>query len=428
MAEGKRKHKRKQGKRGSKASPGRLLAREVCAQVRKRDAYVRELLDGCRDGCGLSAEDFDFAQVLAFGVTMCAGTLDEAIDRSLSSPKDIKPKVRDCLRISAYELLFLHKPAHAVVDQGVELVRSVAPKAAGLANAVLHKMVDDAQGFPWGDIEREDRAFARVYGMPTWLAVRLVEQYGHEQAAQLLSACLEPAPTYLCDNPLDPKRPFASDLSAQQVAALVPLEGMLLEVGAGRGTKTVLLQCRALSTLGRFVGIHTVDVHAFKERLLSERLAEMGIDSVMTHTGDARALDAVEGLPASFDVAFVDAPCSGMGTLRRHPEIRWHLTPEDVEELVILQLDLLCAAAARVRPGGALVYATCSILREENEGVVSAFLSSTAGEGFVLDPIAPDELIAEQPGWRITDDGCFAALPTSDGPDGHFAARLRRVG
>ena len=116
--------------RASKATPARLLALKLAREVRERDAYLRELVSVERAATQLPAEEFDFAQVLAFGVTMCRGTLDEAIDRALSSPRDVRPKVRDALRISAYEMLFLHKPDHVVVDQGVELVRSVTPRAA----------------------------------------------------------------------------------------------------------------------------------------------------------------------------------------------------------------------------------------------------------------------------------------------------------
>lgn len=415
-------------KKKSRVSPARVLAREITADIRKRDAYARELLDARRSSSDLSREDFEFAQVLVFGVVMCSGTLDEFIDRNLNSPKDIKPKVRDCLRISAYELLFLNKPPHAVVDQGVELVRATSGKAAGLANAVLHKMVEDAASFPWGDIDQDDAAFARAYGVPEWLATRLADEQGRAQAGDMLAACLKPAPTYLCASPLDPEKTFASDLSAQQVAALVPLEGMLLEIGAGRGTKTLLLQFRALRSLGRYIGIHTVDVHAYKEELLARRLKDMEVDCVMTHTGDARDLDAIAGLPRSFDAVFIDAPCSGTGTLRRHPEIRWHLSPDDVKSLAKLQLALLESAAPRLREGGALVYATCSVLREENQDVIETFMAGEAGKGFVIDPITPDELIDEQPNWHITDEGFFASMPAEGCPDGHFAARLRYRG
>ncbi len=396
-------------RRADRATPARLLALELTREVRERDAYLRELVSAERTVTDLPAEEFDFAQVLAFGVVMCKGTLDEAIDRSLSSPRDVRPKVRDCLRISAYELLFLHKPAHAVVDQGVELVRSVTPRAAGLANAVLRKMAHDAREFPWGDGTTDDAAWARSYGMPSWLAKRLEAQYGREQASAIMKADLHPAPRYLRDNPFDPDNPFACDLSAQRVASLVPLEGPILEIGAGRGTKTMLLESRAAESLGHTVPIHAIELHEYRTQLHRERMGQMGIEDVLSLTGDARELDAIDGVLPHYDAVLLDAPCSGTGTMRRHPEIRWKLEPEDVGELAGLQRALLAEAARHVAPDGTLVYATCSILDEENQQVVDAFLA-TQPEGT----------------WQLA-EGSFASLPTLDGPDGHFAAVLQRV-
>ncbi|MEI3377679.1 MAG: transcription antitermination factor NusB [Coriobacteriales bacterium] len=396
-------------RRADRATPARLLALELTREVRERDAYLRELVSAERTVTDLPAEEFDFAQVLAFGVVMCKGTLDEAIDRSLSSPRDVRPKVRDCLRISAYELLFLHKPAHAVVDQGVELVRSVTPRAAGLANAVLRKMAHDAREFPWGNGTTDDAAWARSYGMPPWLAKRLEAQYGREQASAIMKADLRPAPRYLRDNPFDPDNPFACDLSAQRVASFVPLEGPILEIGAGRGTKTMLLESRAVESLGHTVSIHAIELHEYRTQLHRERMGQMGIEDVLSLTGDARELDAIDGVLPHYDAVLLDAPCSGTGTMRRHPEIRWKLEPEDVGELAGLQRALLAEAARHVAPDGTLVYATCSILDEENQQVVDAFLA-TQPEGT----------------WQLA-EGSFASLPTLDGPDGHFAAVLQRV-
>lgn len=393
--------------RAVRATPARLLAVDITRQCRLRDAYVRELVNTRRETSGLSHEEFDYAQVLSFGVVMCRGTLDEFIDRNLNSPHDIKPEVRDCLRISAYELLFLGKPSHAVVDQGVELVRATSSRASGLANAVLRKMAADAKGFPWGDVATSIRAFARTYGVPKWLARLLVRQYGHEKARAMLAADLLPAPTYLHDNPYQPGERFASDLSAQHVASLVPLAGTVLEIGAGRGTKTALLQARALEELGHPIFIHAVDIHEFKVRLLSERMGQMGIPDVATHVGDATDLDSIANLPRAFDTVFIDAPCSGTGTLRRHPEIRWRIDPRDIESLTQIQAQMLQSAAAYVRPGGALVYATCSVLDSENDALVQAFLNTSAGAQFT-----PEER--------------FASVPAEAGPDGHFAVVLRK--
>ena len=396
-------------RRTDKATPARLLALKLTREVRERDAYLRELVNASRETTQLDSEEFDFAQVLAFGVVMCRGTLDEAIDRSLSSPRDVKPKVRDCLRISAYELLFLHKPEHAVVDQGVELVRHVTPRAAGLANAVLRKMARDARDFPWGDVATDDAAWARSFGMPLWLAQHLDDEYGHEQATAIMGADLHPAPRYLRDNPFDPDSPFACDLSAQRAAALVPLEGTVLEIGAGRGTKTMLLESRALESLGHTVPIHAVELHEYRTQLHRERMEQAGIEGVLSLTGDACNLDGIKGVLPLYDAVLLDAPCSGTGTMRRHPEIRWKLTSEDVIELAKLQRALLDEAARHVAPGGTLVYATCSILTEENRQVVDAFLAAQP-----------------QGAWQLG-EGLFASLPSLNGPDGHFAAVLQRV-
>lgn len=422
----------------SKATPARLLALELTRELRQRDAYMRELIDTARRSTELGSEEFAYAQVLSFGVAMTCGTLDEAINRSLNSPRDIKPKVRDALRISAYELLFLRKPAHVVVDQGVELVRHVVKQAAGLANAVLRKMVNDAQVFPWGDPVQDDDAFARQFGVAPWFATRLIAEFGRDCAAEMLEACLAPAPTYLRENPFAPEDAFASDLSAQFVASLVDLDGSILEIGAGRGTKTMLMESRAFENLGHTVPIHAVDLHGYRAKLLEERMSGFGISEVHVHAGDACELDTIEGLPQEFSSVLVDAPCSGTGTLRRHPEIRWRLSSKDVDDLASLQLAMLESAARQVAPSGVLVYATCSILSQENEEVVRAFLASETGSQFVIRPL--DKLVVPQgamlagsdapielPGnWASTPEGFFASRPALDAPDGHFAAVLQR--
>ena len=419
-----RRHKGRKPSQKSALTPARKLAVEITAQARERDAYVRELIDARRAENTLPTEEFAYAQVLSFGVTMCRGTLDFFIDKNLNKPSDIKANVRDCLRISGYELLFLGKPDHVVVSQGVEMVRSVAPKAAGLANAVLRRMAADAPQFPWPQIGSGLASFARLYGVPEWLASELIVQHKRKVAAEVLSACLDPAPTYVVENPYAPGTTFVSDLSAQQSASMVPVDGSILEIGAGRGTKTMLLQRRAKLECGWSANIHTVDIHPYKEQLLSERLAANKVPDVTTHTGDACHLDEIKGLPSAFDAVFVDAPCSGTGTLRRHPEIRWKLTKEDLYGLAALQLRMLKEAAGCVRPGGALVYSTCSILKQENQEVVEAFLASDEGALFSVEPATP--AFPEFEG-SVTEEGYFASLPTAAGPDGHFCAILRRV-
>ena len=407
-----------------KLTPARKAAVQLVREVRERDAYARELIDARRGSWRDSQEDFDYMQVLVFGVVMCAGTLDELINRNLNSLKDIKDDVRDALRISAYELIYLHKPDHVVVDQGVEMVRLVARKAAGLANAVLRKMAADAQGFPWGDKDTEHTAFARFYGVQQWFCDSLLMQYGIQATEDMLEAFLAPAPTYMVDNPYLPGARFAADLASQQVASMVPVDGTVLEIGAGRGTKTMLMQRNAYAWYRQPAVIHTVDVHAFKADILRQRMAEQHVPGVYTHVGDATDLDSVQGLPQSFDAVFIDAPCSGTGTLRRHPEIRWSLKKRDVSALAAIQLGMLKSAAGYVVRGGVMVYATCSILRRENDEVVASFLKSAQGKGFEIVECAP---AFEEFDDCVTDAGFFQSLPAKGGPDGHFAVILKRI-
>jgi len=450
-------------------SPARFTARKVLTQVRERDAYGHEVLSSALNSASLEPHDAAFATRLVYGVLQTAGTLDEALDRYLGGRR-IEPRVRDCLRIAAYELLFQRTETRAAVHQGVELVRSVRSQAAGLANAVLRKLATDADTFPWGDPETDDTALARLHGHPLWLAQRWIAELGREAAQQVMAADNEPAPLFLAVNPfagtpsdaiallesdgavpeeyvvagslvaresgravrgraLASGRVLAVDAAAQFVATLARARSgqHVVEIGAGRGTKTLLLQASAIASGAAPADILAIDVHGFKTRLLEERLTRLGVPGVRTLTADATALEGVEGAPApgSVDAVLVDAPCTGLGTLRRHPEKRWRVSADDVESLGHLGLSLLEAAARLVRVGGFVVYSTCTLANAENDDVIEAFLASEGGRGFAADSL--DGEVPDQ--WRqwLDGRGHFRSLPTPGGPDGHFAVRLRRT-
>lgn len=447
-------------------SPARRLAYDVVSRVRERSGYSHEVLDSLMKRASLSAADAALATRIAYGTLQTEGTLDEALGRYLA--KKTEPRVLDALRISAYELLFMNTAPRAAVHQGVELVRSVRPQASGLANAVLRKLAADADAFPWGDPTRDVEALARLYGHPFWLARLLVDEQGFETAARVMAANNEPAPLYAAANPFvgsaaeafamlehDGAEPteciipgsfelgdaaaalrgeaisgghaIITDLAAQLVADLVDVKpgATVLEIGSGRGTKTMLLQAHAIRAGGP-ARIFAVDLHDFKARLLEERLARFGVPGVTALVGDARHLGSIPGVPAvgTVDAALVDAPCTGLGTLRRHPEKRWRMDPGDIATLAALGTTLLSQAASLVRVGGLVVYSTCTVARQENAEVIAAFLESDQGAGFVVDSLAQDVPHA----WRssVTQEGYFSSLPVSGGPDGHFAARLLR--
>ena len=444
------------------ASPARQAALRVTSIVRERDAFAQELIHKYIDSSRMSREDRAFATRLTLGVVSSYGTLDDVINRCLDRVSDINDDVRDALRISTYEIIFLKKEPHAAVSQGVELVKAIAPKASGLANAVLRRIADKAHKFPFGDPRTDIEAFARLHAFPEWLAKRALLDLGPEATRDYLAGSNEPAPLFVAINAAkavesevvetivaahgDPVavsvngedipgsyclsegrvlfdgrvrhmiqtgQLLVSDASSQQIARLVLPEekpASLLEVGAGRGTKTVLIQSDAQRRYGSQIDEYvTVDNLEFKTNITAERAEEYGIHVSESITGDATVLDDVVGERA-FDVVFIDAPCSGLGTLRRHPEIRWRLNPEKIDEFAKTGLALLKSASSHVAPGGSIVFSTCTITRAENIDVVKAFLASDEGASFSLAPIggAP----------------CFNPALKPGSPDAHFAVRL----
>lgn len=303
-----------------------------------------------------------------------------------------------------------------------------------------------------------------------WLAERLIAELGPEGARDFMVASNEPAPVFVSVNAVkasedevvpvlaaahgDPtpvtvagrpvpgcyrvssgvplldgrvRRMFSqgqllvSDATSQAVASLVvgdEAPASFLEIGAGRATKTILDQSCAYRRFGAQIGDYvTVDVHAFKTRLLQERAELYGIEVTEPIIGDATDLGALVS-ERTFDRVFIDAPCSGLGTLRRHADIRWRLRPETIDEQAALDGRLLASAAAHVAPGGILAYATCTITHEENADAVDQFLATEAGSAFEVIPYENPELGIERP---------FFSIPLEPGgPDAHFLALLRR--
>ena len=446
--------------------------------------YVRELAEGVCAAADLDARDAAFARKLALGVTATSGCLDDALDRVLDDPRALDAHVRDGLRIAAYELLYLGTAPQVAVSQGVELVRGVSRAAACLANAVLRRVATEAPAFlAADDVPAQHRAMvsrARRAGLPTWFVRRIVASLGDERAQAMFEAQLEPAPLSVQVNPVraDAVRAaleadgavalglpgsfavqrvgalvrtgcfaradaVASDYHAQLIAAVATRGGSCLEIGAGRGTKTFMMMAHA----ARWGLAHehiALDLYEGKCRANAERIERSGLGSIAVAAGDSTDLDTclaawddARGERARFDTVIVDVPCSGTGTMRRHGEIPWRLAPAACDrELPQLQLALLSAAADRVAAGGELVYATCSVLRAENDEVIAAFLASPHGEGFVLAPVAEaldgagEAYDAARADLAIHADerGCFQSYPMRDGFAGHFCARFVRRG
>lgn len=468
-------------------SPARRAAYEALDRIDRRKAFAQEVIAATIDKADLSSEDRAFATRLVFGVVSMRGSLDAVLDRCMRSPRDVKPDVRRALRISTYEAIYLGKDAHVVVDQGVELVRSVAPKAAGVANAVLRKVVACRGSFPFGDPAHDLAALSLQQGFPLWLTELLARDLGRAQAATFEQASNDPAPVFLYENPIKSEegrladalsangsaaevpsfrgvplsgclllkdrrylmqpgvadaladgRALVSDASAQAVASLCAIvatskaEGVVddvsqlaeavpkgasddvsvLELCSGRGTKTIMVQGGIFLMLGRQADRYAaVDNVPFKCDLLKERAAHFG--ATVDEVACAELGEGPLPVPGEFDAVLLDAPCSGIGTLRRHPEIRWRIAPDVVTGDAKRDAALLAQAATGVRRGGFLLYATCTVTREEDEDAVKGFLESDAGSRFR----------------RVSVFGGDFFKPTLQpgGPDAHFCAVMQRV-
>ena len=455
-------------------SRARLLAYECLIEVQKRDARADSLIDSIIDRAHLDAKDKAFATRLVLGVVQMRGSLDLILDRCMRKPTDVKMDVRCALRISAYEIIYLDKDPYACVSQGVELVKEIAPRAGGVANAVLRKVARAKEAFPFGDPRTDIHAYALLHGFPVWLVEKQIEDLGSSAAHAFVTASNEPAPLYIAVNrarardedvldafkeagfALAPatsggigtpgcfqvvdRRALAdgriarllkgghfivSDATSQAIAYLIaselfgesspldPAQTSFLELCAGRGTKTVLLQSDILRLTGHQIDdFTTLDNIAFKESVLKKRVQDLGIRVRRSITGDATQLDGLLKTER-FDCIFIDAPCSGLGTLRRHPEIRWRLHPADIAAFARTDGRILESAANHVSAGGLLAYATCTTTAEEDSAAIVEFLKSDAGAPFDLVPI----------------DGASSFQPPliPGGPDAHFLVLMRKA-
>ncbi|MCL2818726.1 MAG: methyltransferase domain-containing protein, partial [Actinomycetia bacterium] len=215
---------------------------------------------------------------------------------------------------------------------------------------------------------------------------------------------------------------LVTDLGAQSAVNLAPLGARMLEVGCGRGTKTLIWADRARRE-GMEAKLIGVDKSAHKIEHAQEDADRLGFDEIGYQVADAT--DETLLAEETFDVVFVDAPCSGLGTLRRRSDKRLRLKPEDIDELADLSATILRTSAQKVREGGTLLYATCTMSRRENDEVVAGFLASVEGADFQLDPIDESELPDAVSTIR-SEHGFVQMQPISGGGDGHFVARLAR--
>ena len=399
---------------------------------------------------GLSDADRRLAHELAGGVLRTQDSLDDRLAQLIRLGWDsVSPPLRDLLRVGAYQLLHLDRiPPHAAVSTSVDLAREIAGKApAGFVNAVLRRLGREATPAPAVASGDPVAALARAHSHPEWLVAGWVARFGPTETEALLrwnngrpplvlqaaredltalrerldaAGIPNSAAPFGAGLVVDTTRPgelpgydegafFVQDAAQALVARFAdfPRDGRVLDACAAPGGKAI--------AVGRSAGVL---VAAERSR---RRTARLGENLRRAGSGREHLVIADAGAPPTrpLDGVLLDAPCLGTGTFARHPDARLRVTADALRELATTQASLLAGAAAAVRPGGLLVYATCSLEPEENEEQVARFLASHPDFHREPSGAVPDECLSEQ--------GDLTLLPQRHGTDGAYAARLRRT-
>ncbi len=397
-------------------APARQLAFETIRASFEREEHTERFFRQAADQRGLDGRERGQAQRLAFGTVQRRGTIDAALEGLADRPlRDLDPPVLAALRLGAYELLFADgTPDHAAVDQAVELVKSAgAVHASGFVNAVLRRASRE-RGALVESLLRDDstpEAAAVAHSAPLWLAQMWWRELGSEEARSLLAACNEPAETAFRVNTLRTDREAmlarlrdaevdarvvsewrydapemivvegaTGDLvpemvgaglltpqsrgSAAVVEVLDPQPGeQILDLCAGPGIKTGQIAAR-MGDRGEVISVENDPERAAEVAGQAQRLGLRSVTVIET--------DATQPGVTGFDRVLLDAPCSDLGALASRPDARWRKSPAMIDRLVEVQARLLERAKQALRPGGTLVYATCTISSRENEQQVDS--------------------------------------------------------
>lgn len=430
-----------------------------------RKAYADILLDHSLNLCSLSALDRALLTQIVYGTLRWRGKIDWHLSQVLNRPLSrMNPHLRNLLRLTLYQLLFLTRiPHYAAVNEGVKLAKRYGGiKAGGLMNAVARRILRESQSLRLPDSEKDPvLALSINFSHPQWLVKNWLDYFGEEETEALLRADNEEAPLILRVNSMKgtretllkslgasgvdatptPWSPHAIQVKfpgpikelpgfqegsfqvqgeASQLVALLldPKPGeRVLDACAAPGGKTTHL-AELMGDRGEVVA---ADISPKGLEKINENVQRLGLKSVRTVAADvSKGLGETAAGP--YDRILVDAPCSGLGTLRSHPEAKWHREERDILRLSHLQKRIAERVLSHLKPGGILVYSTCTLTQEENEGVIEELLNHH-----------PD-LVVESAKSRLPERArplsrgkYLLALPHKHNTDGFFAARIRKA-
>ena len=412
------------------------------------------VLDSMLSESKLEQRDKAFASALFYGVLERRITLDIIIKKYSAQPIDkLSPEVAEALRIGIYQLLYMNSvPDNAAVNESVEIVKKMGNgKASGFVNGILRSFIRNGKKADFSRMSGPERLSAQ-YSVPLWLSRKWCFEFGEERTEKALASCLGAPPIYLKVNTLkisaedlrteilnenisasfsdilttalviDSAAPqntesykkgyfHVQDISSQLCALAVGAQNgeRVLDVCAAPGGKTFTI-AELMNGTGEIV---SCDLHPKRVGLIKGGADRLGLENVTTKTNDATVFNEELGL---FDRVLCDVPCSGLGVIRRKPEIRFK-KPQDIAQLPKIQYKIASTTAKYLKDGGTMIYSTCTLSKEENENVVKKLIEK---DGLVPEKL-PDEL------QKYSKDGfSVTLLPGEINSDGFYFARLRK--
>ena len=436
----------------------REAALKSLAAFRKSGAWSNTQLNNIIVAEGLSRRDAALATHLCYGVLQNMLLCDYYISFfSTVKPSKMEPLVLDILRLGVYQIVFLTKIPHsAAVNEAVLLTKKYSNKrASGLVNAVLRKISANADHLPDISTDRKEEYLSIKYSHPLWFVEYFIDHIGYDDTEKLLKANNQPVPTYIQINylktpPADLEKEPSNDYNRlvhhQWLSGCFELTGQgsiesfepfvqghiyiqdpaarLSVIAAGvRPGDFVIDACAApggksfaaaieMRNEGRIL---SCDIHESKLQHITGGSERLGIKIIETRAQDARILS--EDLLESADCVIADVPCSGFGVIRKKPEIRYK-DKNEITALPAIQLDILKNLSKYVKPGGCLLYSTCTLLKSENEDIISDFLAGK--DLFVLEAFDLPEPV------ETAATGMITLWPHIHGTDGFFICKLRR--
>ena len=432
-----------------KKESARALALRLLEQILDQGGYSNLLLQKELKASTLSNEDKGLVTELVYGTISRKISLEWYLAPFVEDRNKLDKWVYDLLLMALYQYLYLERiPDHALVYETVELAKR-KPAAANYVNAILRRILREGLADPT-TIRRKNKRLSILYSMPVWLIKTLTEEFGLDRAEAIAKASLDKNKLSLrvvdlslleeIKQRTDAQYSALSsvgltlkkgnlaestyfkkgqvtiqDESSQLVAPSLRLEGWekVLDACAAPGGKT----CHLASYL-KEGQVTALDIHEHKLSLIEENARRLGVENRIR----LECLDARQSLdhfgPESFDKALVDAPCSGIGLIRRKPDIKYRKEAEDFQSLQKLQLQILDSVCQTVKKGGIITYSTCTIIRKENQEVLEKFLASHPNF---------EQVVLEHPQKEIMVDGCLLITPEQFGTDGFFIGQVRRI-